>query len=181
MPLNSDVICPINYQVTSRFSMKSQGKQRDIAELVGVIAVVFSLLFLAYETRQGNLITKGLAFQARSDAIWEMQLRIAESESLMEIATKLKHGKSGGAYDQEIVDALSDQEWLTWRGVLSAHMFRMSTLAYQSDLGLFESDYRDGPLALAVRWYAPKWKQFEIPIADGELRDMMEEYSDNDT
>lgn len=145
----------------------SISRWRDILEAVGITAVVVSLIFLGLELRQSNTLAKAQAFQARSDAIWDMSLRLAESESLMRIAVKLDHGNVQGEYDRKAVESLSEQEWLTWRHFLSAHLFRMSTLAYQSEIGYFESDY--GPLRGAVSYFVPKWKQFNIAIRDEAL------------
>ena len=55
--------------------------RKDLVEIIGLIAIVGSLAFLIMEIRQNTTALTAGAWQARSEALQEMALREAESET----------------------------------------------------------------------------------------------------
>ncbi len=168
-------------------------KLRDSLEIIGLIAIVASLIFLALEIRQANVIAMGQAYQSRTDGLWEMQLRIAESDTLIAIADKLNDGIFGSGtpqadeptterffaqvqgYDEELIKQLTPQERLHWWNFLMAHQHRLGGLAYQYEIGLLDEEYLQTGLKPAARVLEPRWKQFGVPIQGRQLNALMDE------
>jgi hypothetical protein len=57
-----------------------------IAELAGALAVVVSMLILAYQIRESNRVSKAEAIRARGERMVDLWFRVAESERLSSAA-----------------------------------------------------------------------------------------------
>jgi len=60
-------------------------QKKDLIEITGVIAIVFSLAFVALEVRQNTTAMTAAAYQARSEALQDLAVTAATSEVLARI------------------------------------------------------------------------------------------------
>ena len=82
------------------------GKLKDNIELVGIAAVVLSLVFVAYEIRQNNELMAADARQVRTSMVIDSWRFGAENGELAEIRVRERSGEELTDAERERVDAL---------------------------------------------------------------------------
>ena len=82
------------------------GKLKDNIELVGIAAVVLSLVFVAYEIRQNNELMAADARQVRTSMVIDSWRFGAENGELAEIRVRERSGEELTDIERERVDAL---------------------------------------------------------------------------
>ena len=82
------------------------GKLKDNIELVGIAAVVLSLVFVAYEIRQNNELMAADARQVRTSMVIDSWRFGAENGELAEIRVRERNGEELTDVERERVDAL---------------------------------------------------------------------------
>ena len=82
------------------------GKLKDNIELVGIAAVVLSLVFVAYEIRQNNELMGADARQVRTSMVIDSWRFGAENGELAEIRVRERNGEELTDVERERVDAL---------------------------------------------------------------------------
>jgi hypothetical protein len=82
------------------------GKLKDNIELVGIAAVVLSLVFVAYEIRQNNELMAADARQVRTSMVIDSWRFGAENGELAEIRVRERSGEELTDVERERVDAL---------------------------------------------------------------------------
>ena len=121
---------------------------KDIAELIGIAAIVASLIFVGMEMRQTRVIAMAAAYQARTDSELNMQQMFDGTYGLLEIRRKFRAGEPLTASEQMRrdqshqvrfmylenvhyqveIDMLSDEIWraqmMGIKGILVASNFR---------------------------------------------------------
>ena len=141
--------------------------KREFAEVVGIVAVVASLLFLAYEIRQSNRIARStVTFELANNSaeiqeiIWtspviaELQARAAdpgyeltESEEIMMRAQVRRHMNLWGAVEvafrnghqtREQLDIMLDEVESTIRRLPATHAIWRDEMNNYEGLGVFE-------------------------------------------
>ena len=136
----------------------------SIGEFISGLAVLITLIYLAIQVRQTRKVVMAQAYHSRSEALQELSMRVAESESLSRIQGKL-HG-SGWPQDTTCFAELSETEQAQYRAYLSAHVHRMSNLTHQYREGLLtDAYYETGILGTIVTWMR-MWEgaQLRLPI-----------------
>jgi hypothetical protein len=84
-------------------------KLNDWMQVVGIFAVVASLVFVGMEMRQSQKIALSAAYQARSDSSMNFRMAPFESETLQSAMAK--------TYIQEMsIDQLTPEELIVLRG-----------------------------------------------------------------
>ena len=67
---------------------------KDIAELIGITAIVASLIFVGLQMRQTHEIALVTLYQMRSDAAREVASATLESEALHNVRMRLESGET---------------------------------------------------------------------------------------
>lgn len=139
-----------------------------IAELAGAVAVVVTLAYLAKQITQNTNIMKAQAYQARSDALMDLTMRVGESENLSSISSKIFTTDDGEPkMNEEAIASLSPQEFSQFRFYLTAHLHRMDNLLKQYELGFLDQDYFDRGIARSARnFWIPMWRKFDVFLAE---------------
>jgi hypothetical protein len=112
--------------------MKSE-KIKDIAELVGIFAIVVSLVFVGLEVRQSAAATRGATQQALSDSAREASAALAADKVSAELTLRFFNSKD-------------------WSGFSEDERFRV-VLLFTSMLRVYENahyQWREGNLAPEV-------------------------------
>lgn len=78
----------------------NQDKFRFLVEIIGILAIIASLLFVGLQMRQTHEIALVTLMQMRSDASRELAVAQLGSEPLYEIHAKLEAGEALTRYDE---------------------------------------------------------------------------------
>lgn len=156
-------------------------------ELIGGVGVIASLIFVGFQVRhsakaseasieqskQTEKMLMGQTFQARSDALQDLSMRLAESAELSSIRQRLE--AAGFPENRSAVDQLTPVEREQYRHFLRAHLHRMSNLVFQRQQGLLDDDYWEN-MSQPLRRFAVMWEAFDIEYrAGGRLGRAMED------
>jgi hypothetical protein len=71
----------------------------NLVEIVGAVAIVVSLVFVAYELRQANRLGRLEAMQSLADAWLSSGLEISGNRELALVLEKISHGATEGDFD----------------------------------------------------------------------------------
>ncbi|MGI9205297.1 MAG: hypothetical protein ACR2Q3_14875 [Woeseiaceae bacterium] len=107
---------------------------KDIAEVIGIAAIVASLVFVGVELRQSQQIAIAGQYQQRAEAFVEqLYSRLVFSSELERIATSTRSMYSD-VIDTSVLESMSDEETaLAWtRANADATMFDNNYFQYQS-------------------------------------------------
>jgi hypothetical protein len=105
---------------------------KDIAELVGIAAIIASLVFVGLQMKQTHQIALSSAYQARSAISIEMYVAAATSPQLMTGMAKVVRGK----YEE-----LSEEEYQSLSYFFGAEMFVYENNHYQSESGFLPYEH----------------------------------------
>ena len=97
-----------------------------IGELVGGIAVIFTLAYLALQIRQARKAILANTYQSRTDALGARLLATATNRELLEALNKENRG-----------DVLTDRERSQTRGYWRAVMKEVDNVHFQWQMGVF--------------------------------------------
>jgi hypothetical protein len=134
-----------------------------IGEVVGALAVVVTLIYLAKQIRmnthamdESRKLALAQTYQMRSDALQAMLVQAAESEHIGPIIIKL----TGLGYPEDVkaLDALSDEERGRFRMWQIAQQTHWDNMHYQYQQGYLDREYYDDAFKDRVVRLAPTWK-----------------------
>ena len=139
-----------------------------LAELAGAVAVVLTLAYLARQISQNTKMMRAQAYQARSDTLMDLTMRVAESAALSSIQERVVDFTDGGfSINEDGVASLNPTELSQYRNYLTAHVHRMDNLLKQYELGYLDDDYFEwGIVGSAERFWIPMWKRFGVVLAE---------------
>jgi len=121
---------------------------RENLELIGLFAVVISIVLLAIETRQTRLAIIGEAYLSRAAIGAESDMDFANSEFLPGIEIK---------YLSEGYDALTPEERERFAWATNASVTRFDAYLYQYELGLLDDGFMENFIIPNVRFYKQRW------------------------
>lgn len=106
-----------------------------IAEIIGVVAIVFSLLFVGVQLRQNTLATRATSHHAITDAMNQVNQNVIQNEGFTHIWLK-------GSMDRA---SLTNEQRTRFDSQLLSYFHVFDTMYYQAsvgagDLGLLESE-----------------------------------------
>jgi len=134
-----------------------------IGEVVGAMAVVVTLLYLAKQIRQNThameearRLALAQTYQMRSDALQAMLVHAADSEHIGPIIIKLT--ELGYPEDVKALDALSDAERRRFRMWQIAQQTHWDNMHYQFQQGYLDQEYYDDAFKERVVRLAPTWQ-----------------------
>jgi hypothetical protein len=138
---------------------------RETVELIGILAIVASLIALVMELRQTQSAMLSETYQARAiDAIGEL-LDVADSEYLAPILTKTNLGA-----DFEAVANLSAVDHLRLYQYLRARMIDWDNEHYQYQNGFMDADFFAATTTKSVKEWAPRWRAVGLTEGREEFR-----------
>jgi hypothetical protein len=134
-----------------------------IGEVIGALAVVASLIYLAKQigqnTRSMNESRKlalAQTYQMRSDALQAMLVEAADSEYIGPIIIKLTD--LGYPEKVEALDGLDAAEWRRFRMWQIAQQTHWDNMHYQYQQGFLDQEYYEDAFKDRVVRLAPTWK-----------------------
>ena len=142
---------------------------RETAELIGIIAIVASLIALVTELRQTQSALSAQTYQARAiDAIGEL-LYVADSDHLAPILTATNYGA-----DYEAVASLNSGDHLRLQNYLRARMIDWDNEHYQYQNGFMDADFFEATTTRSVKKWAPVWRSIGLTEGREEFREYVD-------
>lgn len=102
---------------------------KDFAELIGIAAIVASLIFVGLEMRQTRVIATAAAYQARTDSEVNMVLMFDATYGLREIIRKSRAG-----------EPLNSVEQMNWQRSLLVRFIYLENVHYQVEIGMLSDE-----------------------------------------
>jgi len=138
-----------------------------IVEIAGTFAVFASLMYLAIQIKHSNNAMMAQAFQERSNALQDLRMRVAESETLSRIQSQVIENNGQGTWvNPEVVAALTATEFNQYRNFLTAHAYRLQNLIRQYELGYMEQKYHDSSIIVTIKIFHDSWVAFDVSQSD---------------
>jgi hypothetical protein len=138
-----------------------------LGEVIGAIAVVVTLVYLAVQIRQnthameeGRRLALAQTYQMRADALQSMLVHAADSEYIGPLITKLtQHG-----YPEDIaaLERLTPDERGRFRQWQIAQHTHWDNMFFQYQQGYLEDEYDRGAFRERVARLAPIWRALGI-------------------
>ena len=139
----------------------------DIGQVVGALAVVVTLIYLAKQIGQNThamdearKLALAQTYQVRSDALQEMLVHAADSEYIGPIIIKLT--ELGYPTDVSALDKLDDVECGRFRLWPIAQLTHWDNMYYQYEQGYLDREYFEDVFIERVARLAPTWKALNI-------------------
>jgi hypothetical protein len=134
-----------------------------IGEVIGALAVVVTLIYLAKQIRlnthameEARRLALAQTYQMRSDALQAMLVQAADSEHIGPIIIKLT--ELGYPEDMNALDALSDPERRRFRMWQIAQQTHWDNMHFQFQQGYLDREYYEDAFRERVVRLAPIWK-----------------------
>ena len=133
-----------------------------IGELIGAVAVVVTLIYLAKEIRlnthameESRKLALAQTYQMRADALQAMLVQASDSNNIGPIIIKL----TGLGYpeDVEALTQLDDTEWRRFRMWQIAQQTHWDNMHYQYQQGYLDREYYEDAFKDRVVRLAPTW------------------------
>ena len=102
----------------------------SIGEFIGSIAVLVTLVYLAYQIRQSRALLLSNAYQARTDAVTSISLAMAQDASLTNLLDRANSGED-----------LSDDEQLRCAAFVGIAFRNFENNHFQHQLGLLTEEH----------------------------------------
>jgi hypothetical protein len=139
----------------------------DIGQVVGALAVVVTLIYLAKQIGQNThamdearKLALAQTYQVRSDALQEMLVHAADSEYIGPIIIKLT--ELGYPTDVSALDKLDDVERGRFRLWQIAQLTHWDNMYYQFEQGYLDNEYYEDVFIERVARLAPTWRALNI-------------------
>ena len=146
---------------------------KDIAELIGIAAIVASLVAVVIELRQTKSALIASTYQERAFDAVATNLSIAENERLIDLVTATDGGRNSVA-----VSALSDSEMRLLRLYLVARMTDLDNEHYQFEAGLLDEEFLKTNTRRMIARYAPGWRAIGVRENRTDFRTFVDEVLD---
>ena len=155
-----------------------------LGEFLGSIVVLFTLVYLTVQVRQGNRsleesrkLALAQTYQMRSDALQMMLVQAADSEHIGPIITRLT--TVGYPEDVSALDHLTDEERGRFRQWQIAQQTHWDNMFFQYQQGFIDEEYYRDSFRERVRRLAPTWDALNVAPAResfvAEINDILAE------
>jgi len=142
---------------------------KETAELIGILAIVASLIALVMELRQTQSALLAETYQARAiDAISE-QLAVADSEYLLPVLVATNNGA-----DSTAVARLDPEDRMRLFNFLRARMIDWDNEHYQYQSGFMDADFFAATTRKSVQEWAPRWRAMGLEEGREEFREYVD-------
>lgn len=102
---------------------------KDIAELIGIAAIVGSLIFVGLEMRQTRVIAMAAAYQARTDSELNIQQMFDDTYGMIELRRKFRAGEPLTATEQISLDKTHEVRFMY-----------LENVHYQVEIGMLSDE-----------------------------------------
>jgi hypothetical protein len=139
----------------------------NIGEFVGAIAVIVSLLYLAFQIRQNTRALHSSSYAQAAEQAWLVNLAVAQDAELARIVADAMEGRP-----------LDPQDELRYRALFDNSLFAMENLFRQYERGLLDSDTWDNVVANGIAATPPavwnRWQGRTGPLSQRLQRHLRE-------
>ena len=142
---------------------------KDIAEVVGIAAIVASLVFVGLELRQTQNALMASTYQARAFDAMNAERAIADSEYIGPILAKVDFD------DEESLDGLSKEEFWRLRRYYNARMIDLDNEYYQYQSGYLGDKFFEGQFKGSVSRNAKRWRRLGVTEMRPDFRELVDE------
>ena len=143
-------------------------KWRFVAEMIGIAAVVVSLVAVAIELRQTQSAIVANTYQARAYDAIDKNWRLAESPVLGSILAKV-------SADPSSIDALTDDEFRRARALVRGMRLDADNEYYQYRQGFLDEEYFESALKPRIARQARLWRAFGIEERRPSFKNLVDE------
>ena len=126
---------------------------RENAELVGLLALIVSVILLAYEVRQTRIAIVGESYVSRAILSSDTSIAYADSDYFAEIDV---------IYRDQGLDGLSAVQLVRARNLAYAAKTRLDAYHFQYELGLVGDDWYKYRFVQAATDWKPLWEHFDL-------------------
>ena len=142
---------------------------KDIAELIGLVAIVASLIAVTLELRQTQTALTAATYQARAFDSIAGHHNIADSEYLLGVLVETDYGRDAGA-----VGALTDLDRARLQRYLQLKMVDLDNEFYQYEHGYLDAGFFELATTNGVKKWAPRWRAFGISERSPKFKDFVD-------
>ena len=132
-------------------------KWRFYAEMIGIIAVVASLIALIAELRQTQSAVQAATYQARAFDAIQLNHELQDSEYILPLLTAVN------VRDPEQVSALSDIDRARLVVFFNGRRVDADNEYYQYQFGYLDEEHFEHGLKPFIRRNAPNWRALGVP------------------
>ncbi len=140
-----------------------------LGELIGAVAVVITLIYLAKQIRQNTVamqesrkLALAQTYQMRSDALQEMVVQAADSQFIGPIIVKLT--EAGYPENVAALDAITPQELGRFRLWQIAQQTHWDNMHYQFQQGYLDEETYEVAFTERVGRLAPTWQALGLTV-----------------
>ncbi len=135
-------------------------KLNDWMQVVGIFALVASLIFVGLEMRQSHRIALSAAYQARADSSMTLRMASLDSETLQSAKAKLGQGMG--------LDQLTPEEAVVVRDRWNAQLVYLENMHYQYVSGFIsEEQWQSNRVELTFMLSSsPEWRHSMVDSCD---------------
>ena len=147
----------------------NQTNWKDIAELVGIAAIVASLIALTMELRQTQSALAAATYQARALDTIAGDRFLIESEYLLPLLAKTNDGR-----DSDAIEGLSQVDRVRLRAYFRAEIADIDNEYYQYKNGFLDEGFFQDVTINSIRRTAPRWRAFGMTERRQEFREFVD-------
>ena len=142
---------------------------KDVAELIGIAAIVASLVFVGLELRQTQTALMASTYQARSFDAMNAQRGLADSEFIGPLLAKIDLD------NEQSLEGLSREEFWRLRRHVVSRMIDFDNEYFQYQSGYLDEIYFEGQFKTGLKRWAKRWRQLGMTEFRPELRELVDE------
>ena len=138
---------------------------KGVAELIGIAAIVASLVFVGLELRQTQTALMASTYQARSFDAMNAQRGLADSEYIRPLLAKIDLD------NEQSLEGLSREEFWRLRRHVVSRMIDFDNEYFQYQSGYLDEKYFEGQFKTGLK----RWRQLGMTEFRPELRELVDE------
>ncbi len=142
---------------------------KDVAELIGIGAIVASLVFVGLELRQTQTALMASTYQARAFDAMNAQRGLADSEYIGPLLAKIELD------NEQSLERLSSEDLWRLRAHVVSRMIDFDNEYFQYQSGYLDEKYFEGQFKPGLKRWAKRWRQLGMTEFRPELRELVDE------
>jgi hypothetical protein len=142
---------------------------KEIAELIGIAAIVGSLVFVGLELRQTQTSLMASTYQARAFDAISTQRVLADSEYIGPLLAKIDID------DKQSLDSLSEEELWRLQRHYMGRMIDIDNEYFQYQSGFLDEKYYEDRLKPSLIRNAKRWRRLGLSETRPELQKLADE------
>ena len=147
-----------------------QTNWKDIAELIGIAAIVASLIFVGLELRQTQSALIASTYQARAFDAMSSSRDLADSEYIGPILATID------IEDEQSLDSLSSEEFWRLHQYYVSRMIDLDNEFFQYQNGYLDEEFFEGQFKRSVVRNAKGWRALGIDELRSDFTKVVDEW-----